>query len=231
MPNFKIYYERISNCYIKKLPNRIGVYVVVHTTDNVHVEKYVGVTTNFYSRMYDHFDKGIMYIDMFVTSDIELAKSLERIFIYLIKPATNKKIPHLSDDDKDIMKELLEDDKLKEYILDNEIKIGSRYLKVISKDIEEVERIKELKIKEKLKIKEERKEDWKIKELKRKEEELILKSQIIIERRTLTITSLNALISFNKKSLLISGLEAGEYNVVYEEGKITIVKELKLVVI
>ena len=54
---------------------------------------------------------------------------------------------------------------------------------------------------------------------------------MIIERRTLTITPVNALMSFNKKSLLISGIEAGEYNVVYEEGKITIVKELKSVVI
>lgn len=54
---------------------------------------------------------------------------------------------------------------------------------------------------------------------------------MIIERRTLTITPVNALMSFNKKSLLINGLEAGEYNVVYEEGKITIVKELKSVVI
>ena len=52
-----------------------------------------------------------------------------------------------------------------------------------------------------------------------------------IELRTLTITPVNAVMSFNKKKLKEFGIEAGEYNVVYEEGKITIVKELKSVVI
>lgn len=54
---------------------------------------------------------------------------------------------------------------------------------------------------------------------------------MIIERRTLTVTNVNAVMSFNKRSLEEYGLKAGEYNVVYEEGKITIVKELKSVVI
>ena len=53
----------------------------------------------------------------------------------------------------------------------------------------------------------------------------------IIELRTLTITPVNAIMSFNKKKLKEFGLEAGEYNVVYEKGKVTIVKELKSVVI
>lgn len=54
---------------------------------------------------------------------------------------------------------------------------------------------------------------------------------MIIEKRTLTITSVNAIMSFNKRSLEECDIEAGEYTVVYEEGKITIVKKLKHVVI
>ncbi len=54
---------------------------------------------------------------------------------------------------------------------------------------------------------------------------------MIIERRTLTITPSTAVMSFNKKRLAEFGIEGGEYNVVYEDGKITIVKELKSVVI
>lgn len=52
-----------------------------------------------------------------------------------------------------------------------------------------------------------------------------------IENRKLTITPVNAVMSFNKKSLLDIGFEAGDYNVVYEQGKITIVKELKSVIV
>lgn len=54
---------------------------------------------------------------------------------------------------------------------------------------------------------------------------------MVIERRTLTITPVNAVMSFNKKKLAEIGFEAGEYYVSYDEGKVTIVKKLKSVVV
>ncbi len=54
---------------------------------------------------------------------------------------------------------------------------------------------------------------------------------MIIERRKITVTPVNAIMSLNRKSLEKIGFGAGEYNVVYEDGKITIVKELKSVVV
>lgn len=47
----------------------------------------------------------------------------------LINPATNMEISPLSDKDKELMKELLEDTKIKEYTSNNTVKIGCRYLK------------------------------------------------------------------------------------------------------
>lgn len=58
-----------------------------------------------------------------------------------------------------------------------------------------------------------------------------MNGNMIIERRTLTVTPVNAIMSFNKKKLKEFGIEAGEYNVVYEKGKITIVKELQSVIV
>lgn len=54
---------------------------------------------------------------------------------------------------------------------------------------------------------------------------------MIIERRALTINKVNGVMSFNKKRLEEFGICAGEYNVVYENGKITIIKELTSVII
>lgn len=56
-------------------------------------------------------------------------------------------------------------------------------------------------------------------------------SKMIIESRKMTFTPTNAVMSFNRKKLLEFGICAGEYNVVYEKGKITIVKELQSVII
>ena len=130
MKNIKIYHARISNIYT--LPERIGVYVITHTRDNVHAERYVGVTTNLHSRMYGHYKK-IIYVDLYVVDDVYVAQSLERILIELIKPITNTYTPRLLDDDKNLMNEILENTKIKLYIFEDLIRIGCRHLKYISK--------------------------------------------------------------------------------------------------
>lgn len=132
MTEIEIYYTRISDLYVKSLPKRIGAYVITHTPDNIHAEKYVGSTKNLYNRMYEHFNKEIICIDLYITDDIDLAESLERILMELIRPATNSVISPLSDKDNEIMKELLEDTNIKEQLSNNIIKIGYRYLKYIN---------------------------------------------------------------------------------------------------
>ena len=144
MSELKICHKHISNdlcnqpilndVYVineQSIPKRIGVYVITHTHDNIHAERYVGVTKNLYRRICHHSNKEIIYIDLYITDDIDLAESLERILMELIKPATNRRFTPLSDKDKEIMKELLCDDILRNYISDNKIKIGCRYLKYI----------------------------------------------------------------------------------------------------
>lgn len=141
MSVLKIYHARISNIYT--LPKRIGAYVITHTYDNVHAEKYVGATKNIYGRMTTHYShKNIIYIDIYVTDDISLAESLERILIDLINPLTNIQIPSLSNRDKEIMEELILDDKLKNYISENVVKVGYRYLNYIINDKAEYENYK-----------------------------------------------------------------------------------------
>lgn len=51
-----------------------------------------------------------------------------------------------------------------------------------------------------------------------------------VETRRLTDTRTNAVMAFNKKTLIECGFPTCEdYNVLYEDGKITIVKDLNLV--
>lgn len=124
--NSKIQYIRIYDIHM--LPNKIGAYVITHTYDNINAEKYVGSTENFCNRVNSHYKKRVIYIDLFVTNDIHLAKSLEKVLIKLIRPFTNIKTPSLSDEDKELMKELLENTEIQKYILEKHVKTGYRYL-------------------------------------------------------------------------------------------------------
>ncbi len=133
MSNIDIIYEHITDLYTQSIPKRIGSYVITHTYNNINVERYVGSTTNLYNRLNTHLsNKNIIYIDMYVTDNLELALSLEKILMELIKPATNIRVTSLSDEDKEIMNNLLNNAKLKDYISSNEIKIGYRYLKYVN---------------------------------------------------------------------------------------------------
>lgn len=135
MSDIKIQHLRMYNdIYEYMIPERIGAYVITHTINNIHVEKYVGATKSLYLRMHsqDHHTKKIMYVDLYITDDIDLAESLERILINLIKPATNKIMQSLSDKDKETMKELLEDNTIKEHVSEKIMKNGCRYLKYIN---------------------------------------------------------------------------------------------------
>ena len=126
-----INYIHISNIFKQSIPTRTGAYIITHTHDNIHVEKYVGSSKNLHQRMCNHNKKIIMNIDLYVTDDINVARSLEIIIMKLIMPSTNIIINTLSDKDKELMKKILEDTKLKEQILNTNIKIGYRHLKLI----------------------------------------------------------------------------------------------------
>lgn len=126
-------YEYASD--IHTIPNKIGAYIITHKYNNIYAEKYVGSTKNLRIRMCGHCDKKIISIDLFITNNIELAKRLERILINLIKPATNKHFPLLSNEDKELMKELLKDVQLKE-LINTKINYGNlKYIKYDEKEI------------------------------------------------------------------------------------------------
>ncbi|MDD3474300.1 MAG: GIY-YIG nuclease family protein [Candidatus Dojkabacteria bacterium] len=126
--NIKIYHSRLNlNEYI--LPERCGAYIITHTTDN-HVEKYVGSTENLKKRMIGHYNKDIMYIDILITDDVQLAYSLEKILIHTLRPITNSKTYKLNDNDEEIADKLIKEG-LIEQLDDKEFKIGYRYLKYI----------------------------------------------------------------------------------------------------
>lgn len=132
MSSIKIYHARVSNIYT--LPERIGAYILTHTHNNVNVSKYVGSTINLHRRMYGHRIYGlwekVIYVDLYVTDSISLARSLEKILINLIRPVTNAKIASLSDKDKELMYKLFDENIIKDkYLSENVIKIGCRYLK------------------------------------------------------------------------------------------------------
>ncbi len=138
MSEINISYVHILDVYNSVIPKRIGAYIITHSYDNIHAERYVGSTRNLFSRMSAHWSKNkignMIYIDIYVTDDISLAQSLERILMELIEPATNRRIAPLSDDDNKIMSELLRDTKLKECVSNNVVKIGYRYLKYVNGD-------------------------------------------------------------------------------------------------
>ena len=131
MSPIKIYYARMEK--IKSLPDRIGTYIITHTYDNIHAKKYVGATANLHNRICGHNDKNIIHVEIYVTDSIHLARLLEKILIYLIRPVTNSTITSLSYKNEKLMNKLLIEHKIKEYTLNNISKIGSRYLKVIKK--------------------------------------------------------------------------------------------------
>lgn len=133
MSEIYIKYSQITDVHNSSIPKRIGAYVITHTFDNLHAERYVGSTKNLFIRMYGHYDKNIIYVELYITDDVELAESLERILMELIKPATNKLIPPLSEKDREIMNELLRNTDIKERTSNNIVKVGYRCLKYINK--------------------------------------------------------------------------------------------------
>ncbi len=195
MKTFEIYHERITDLCTQSIPKRIGAYVIVHTKDNIHAEKYVGSTTNLCNRRHGHYNKGIIYIDLYMTDYIEFAQSLERVLMKLIEPTTNKIIPSLYDEDNELMNEVLENDKLKELILDNTIKIRCRYLKC------------------NIRIENDRNPKVTIIEDN-------IPKNVRIEQRTITRTKKGAILSLNMKYLNEIGLNAGKYyTVIYDDKK------------
>ncbi len=194
MSEFKIYYERISDLYT--LPKRIGAYVITHTTNNTHAEKYIGSTKNLYNRIHNH-NKNIIYIDIYVTDDIDLAESLERVLIELTNPATNIQIPSLSYNDNELMKELLEVTNIKNHTLENTVRIGYRYLKYFNK-------------KEKY--------NYTIN---------LNCGIIRTEIKSLIETKWNRLITLRKEYLDEMNFKAGKYEVTYDKDEIRIKKIIK----
>lgn len=129
MSDIKIEHYRTSD--MCTIPDSIGSYVITHTSDNIHAEKYVGSTKYLHSRICDHCDKNILYVDIYVIDNIDNARSLERILMNLIKPSSNKRILYLLDKDNTLMKEILENGEIKDYIFENTIRIGCRHLRYI----------------------------------------------------------------------------------------------------
>ena len=133
MSEFKIHHERVYDEHLT--PERTGAYVITHSHDKMHVEKYVGATKNIRKRMFWHSgNKNIIYVDVYLTNNLDIAQRLERILMKLIEPATNLVHLSLSDKDTEIMNELLKDDVIKECILENTIKVGCRYLSYVIAD-------------------------------------------------------------------------------------------------
>ncbi len=62
MTEINILYSHITDVYNSSIPKRIGAYVITHTFDNIHAEKYVGSTKNLFKRMHGHCNKEIRSI-------------------------------------------------------------------------------------------------------------------------------------------------------------------------
>lgn len=127
----EISHERFFNKH--DIPKSIGAYVITHNINNSHIERYVGSTNDIYHRINSHCDKEILYIDVYVTNDILTALSLERILMNLIKPATNIRMIELLEMDDYLKNKLIKNDEIKEYINNDNIKIGRSYLKKVLK--------------------------------------------------------------------------------------------------
>lgn len=138
MTEINILYAHITDVHNSPIPKRIGAYVITHTFDNIHAEIYVGSTKNLFRRMSGHWSGNkignIIYVTLYVTDDISLAQSLERILMELINPATNRRIQSLSDNDIKVMNELLRDTDIKKYTSNNIVKVGCRHLKYVNDD-------------------------------------------------------------------------------------------------
>ena len=125
-----IKHERLYDIHL--INQKICAYIITHIHDNI-AKKYVGSTENLSNRIYyGHHDKKLIYIDIFETDNIHFARSLEKILMNLIKPASNKKYQSLSDKEIDLNNDLLKNVLIKEHILENTIKVGYRYLKYIN---------------------------------------------------------------------------------------------------
>ncbi len=98
--NLSIHHSRVTNDNISSILCSAGAYVITHTPDNIHAERYVGSSKNLYQRRRGYCNNGIIYTDVYVTNDIDLAESLERVLMEIIKPAMNIHILPLSEKDK-----------------------------------------------------------------------------------------------------------------------------------
>lgn len=131
MNNLKICHLKadLSNHIVS---NSCGTYIITHIVDN-HVEKYVGSTKDIRNRfnLYDHRNKNILYVDILITENLELMNSLERVLVHTLKPATNTVKYELTNKDKELMEELLENE-IYERLNEKEFRIGYRYLKYVT---------------------------------------------------------------------------------------------------
>lgn len=131
-----IYYARVLNLY--SIPKREGVYVITHMPDNIHSERYVGSSSELYKRFYGHTDKNIVYIDLYVTDNLHIARSLEKVVIELVKPETNNTKPPLLEEDRLLLKELIKTNKIKDVIIDDTCK-NTIQQNIDNSNIEEIE--------------------------------------------------------------------------------------------
>ncbi len=126
-----IEYLHIPDVYNHLIPEEIGAYVITHTWDNVYAQKYIGSSNNLHRRIGEHWNKNIIFVDLYITDDLDLARSLERILTELIIPITNISVQSLYKEDKEIMNALLKSSNILQYTSNNIVKIGCRYLKCI----------------------------------------------------------------------------------------------------
>lgn len=132
----KFKYIHLNYPLLKNIPCWICTYIITHTPDNIHAEKYVGSTDNMRRRLAEHNTKNIISVDLYTTYSTEMTQSLERLLIKLIKPASNIITYPLDFRDQSIGWELdrEENHDLKLSMFNNTVKIGYRYLKYINKD-------------------------------------------------------------------------------------------------
>jgi len=113
------------------LPSKIGAYVITYISqDKTHALKYIGSTEDLRHRLYNHTDKNILYVDIYMTNTLDFAKRLEGVLINILSPicyVTNLHIPLL---DKGMLEELEENDTYNKLVKTGkeDVKIGYRYL-------------------------------------------------------------------------------------------------------
>lgn len=209
MLDTKIYHEHILGDNKYFIPEKMGVYVITHIVDRIYAEKYIGSTINLHDRMYGHSNKEIMYVDIYITDSEFIARSLERILIHLIKPDTNTIVQPLTNEDKELMKDSLIEDILRQHS-NNIIKIGYRYLKYI--DYDERVSLEKSKCQSIIKLN-------------------LSSSGIRLGKRKLTDTTSSRQMTFDREFLDEIGYTAGTYTVLYEPNRVSIIKEVKDVIV